>query len=876
MRDRSIAGGRFAITLAAVALVALGDAAVAGAQVGGIDLQTAAEQADSAAQDTAVQVVRDTAAVARPDTTAAFSLAIPATDIPRRAEETSGELRDIRNSLMPAPELNNLARQVQDLLFRLGRRRAEFDRLDVDELSQRALDDLRQEWLAIQLQLTSWQNRLVSQAERIVAERQRLREIDEVWSETLQSAATFEMPPALTQRTQSVLLAEESVLQLVRFERDVVLTLQDQASEELLAVAEVIREIDAARQRKIGGLLTADGPPLWTAVRTQRDSLSPAAQASRTARLNVSHVREYFARSTATYGRPGYWVQLGIFLLLTLVLSWFRYLSRKWSYEDEDLKATARILSRPFSAALLITLLFTRSIYPTAPLALFDLSRLLLIIPILRLLPEVAVSQLRSAVFAIAALFVADWLINLAYPDSLLSRLLLLGWSAAAFVTAVWLARPKGSLSRIASRTWARASILVGRISALVLVLAIAANVLGYINFASYLASTALVSAYAAIALYAGYLVLGGAWRAILRTRLATSLKAIRVHIGTAERRGLSLLAWAGVVGWVLVVTGVLGTRDDLLRLVSKLFSSGIEFGSVTLSLGNILVFLITVWLAVIVSGILRALLAEDVFPKTKHARAADTFSTLAYWALLLIGFLFAAAAAGFEIGRLTLLAGAFGVGIGFGLQDVVNNFVSGLILAFERPIQVGDIVDLGTVQGTVGRIGMRSSVIRTFQGADVVVPNSNLISSQMINWTRSDRLRRVDVAVGVAYGTDQGEVFNVLTEVAHKHPDVLDQPEPSVLLRGFGDSSLNFELRFWTYRFDGFMRIQSEVTRAILDALIAAGITIPFPQRDLHLKSLPQDVKPPDVRTSAPDAAPGTSDSAADNPDDAASGPAS
>jgi small-conductance mechanosensitive channel len=318
------------------------------------------------------------------------------------------------------------------------------------------------------------------------------------------------------------------------------------------------------------------------------------------------------------------------------------------------------------------------------------------------------------------------------------------------------------------------------------------------------------------------------------------------VHTTTAERRGLFLLRLVALAAWILLVSSLLGVADTLVDALSSGLSAGFDVGSVTISIGSVLAFLITIWLAIIVSGIIRALLAEDVFPKTRHARAADTISTVVYWAVLLIGFLFAAAAAGFEIGRLTLLAGAFGVGIGFGLQDVVNNFVSGLILAFERPIQVGDIVDLGTLQGTVSRIGMRSSVIRTFQGAEVVVPNSNLISNPMVNWTRSDRLRRVEIPVGVAYGTDQREVFNVLMEVAKEHPDVLEHPEPSVLLRGFGDSSLNFELRFWTYRFDGFLRIQSEVTRVILDALKKAGITIPFPQRDLHVKSVAPGAREP------------------------------
>jgi small-conductance mechanosensitive channel len=835
------AGRLLGLAVPPTALLALAilltPAAAQAQQASGAAPQTTAQAASAEADS--VQETQDTTVVAPIDTTTALPLAILPADIPRQAEETMVELRQMRNRLQPEQELATRTREVQDLLFLLGRRRAEFERLDLDEVSSRALEDRRQEWLAFQLQLGNWQSRLVTQAEAIVAERQRLREIRERWSETKQSAERFEMPPALVQRTESVLLAQETLLSQVRFERDVVLTVQDQVSEEILAVSSVVQEIDEARERRIGGLLTADGPPLWAAVRTQRDSIPLAAQVQNSLRDDLNQLKLYFDRTEATYGRSGQWLQIAIFISLSLLFSWFRYLSRSWTYDDPNLSASAKILARPFSAALLITLLGSRQIYPTAPLALFDASRLLILIPVLRLIPEAALAKFRSAVYVTVGLFVLDWIRNLTLSGSVFGRMALLVWGMVALLAFIWLGRPNGALARLGPGFWPKAALTLGRVAALVILAAVVANLFGFEQLAVYLSNATLAAAYSAIVLYAGYLVLGGAWRAILRTQLARSLKAIRVHIETAERRGLGLLSFIALIIWVLVVSSFLGVAGTLVSAVESALTSGFELGSVTVSLGGVIAFIFTLWLAVIISGIMRALLAEDVFPRTQHARAADSISTVVYWALLLIGFLFAAAAAGFEIGRLTLLAGAFGVGIGFGLQDVVNNFVSGLILAFERPIQVGDIVDIGTIQGTVSRIGMRSSVVRTFEGAEVVVPNSNLISNPMINWTRSDRLRRVQIPVGVAYGTDQRDVFNVLMDVSKHNEDILDHPEPSVLLRGFGDSSLNFELRFWTYRFDGFARVQSEVTRDVLDALIKAGITIPFPQRDLHLRSV-------------------------------------
>jgi small-conductance mechanosensitive channel len=185
-------------------------------------------------------------------------------------------------------------------------------------------------------------------------------------------------------------------------------------------------------------------------------------------------------------------------------------------------------------------------------------------------------------------------------------------------------------------------------------------------------------------------------------------------------------------------------------------------------------------------------------------------------------------------------------VGIGIGLQDVVNNFVSGLILLFERPIQLGDTVEVGTLRGDVKRIGMRSSTVRTFDGAEVIVPNSQFVSAQFVNWTLSDRQRRISLPVGVAYGTDPTRVIGILTEVARANDDILNHPEVQALFCGFGESSLDFELRVWTDRFDNWRQVQSDLSVAINAALREAEIEIPFPQRDLHIRTVSPEAREP------------------------------
>ncbi|MCD4682563.1 MAG: mechanosensitive ion channel [Bacteroidales bacterium] len=183
-------------------------------------------------------------------------------------------------------------------------------------------------------------------------------------------------------------------------------------------------------------------------------------------------------------------------------------------------------------------------------------------------------------------------------------------------------------------------------------------------------------------------------------------------------------------------------------------------------------------------------------------------------------------------------------MGIGFGLQGVVYNFIAGLILTFERPIQKGDTIELGTLFGNVINIGVRASTIRTYDGSEVIVPNGNLISNELINWTLSDRRRRKDVKVHVAYGNDPHEILKLLFDTVKANENVLPNPKPWPIFEGFGDSSLDFRIMFWV-EFDRGMTIQSEVAMNIYDAFAEAGIQIPFPQTDLHVKSFdPTDQK--------------------------------
>lgn len=244
--------------------------------------------------------------------------------------------------------------------------------------------------------------------------------------------------------------------------------------------------------------------------------------------------------------------------------------------------------------------------------------------------------------------------------------------------------------------------------------------------------------------------------------------------------------------------------------------------------------------LLVFLSKRLSKILVKKVLNKyIKDTGVADSIGTIFRYSVIVIGFITIFQSAGFDLSTLGLLAGALGVGIGFGLQNVTNNFISGIIILFERPIKVGDRIEVGDINGDVYSISMRSTTVITNDNISVIVPNSEFINSQVINWSHNDRRVRFKFPLGVSYNEHPERVRKIVLNVLHEHPGVLDDPQPDLWFEGYGDSSLNFNLAVWTS--DYIQRpgvFKSELYYAIFKKFGEHKIEIPFPQRDIHLKS--------------------------------------
>ncbi len=382
------------------------------------------------------------------------------------------------------------------------------------------------------------------------------------------------------------------------------------------------------------------------------------------------------------------------------------------------------------------------------------------------------------------------------------------------------------------------------RTGAIVFLVILIADVGGHSSFASRLFSLSLKTVF----LFLVYMMLIMLARGVLEFIVhSTSLQKFPIirkktpGIIAQSSRALNLLLGFFLVTVILSSWGIYASPA---AAVKGLLSLGFEIGSQTITLGLIITAIVFLYGSFITSWAIQSLLLDEILPRRQMDRGMQiSITRLLHYALVFLGFILALMALGLELTNLTILGGAFGIGVGFGLQAIVNNFASGLILLFERPVKIGDTIELGEQWGVIKNIGLRATIVQTYDNAEIVVPNSDLVSNQVTNWTLAERRVRIKINVGVAYGSDIPLVMKIPMECAEEHELILKDPAPQVLFMGFGDSSLDFEVRVWVADFGDRRIVPSDMHLAIDRKFRQSDIEIPFPQRDLHVRSMDESI---------------------------------
>jgi len=755
--------------------------------------------------------------------------------VPARAEALLSEVEAARRELAKQEEfgkiegdLTKLAPRLDALLARVGAALAASAPLD-------ELEDLTRELTPEAPSLKGWHEALEAETSRVAAQLEQLAQAKALWSATSSRSETAAAGELVAQRIRASLdlVREESAL--LRAWHDRVLALDNRVVEHHTVVASTLARLEEAATALRTTLLVPDRDPLWRSGFA--DALGEELpRISETFGSVAARNREYVLSDP----RPLI-AQMLLAALFALALVQADRKARRRAATAPELADATRVLERPMSIGLLLALIATPWLHPLAPRRFTQTLGLIALVPVARIVTHASEVASRLVLVGLFGVLLLDRLGLAALELPAISQTIFFLEIGLGIALAIRVLRRGGLPGNPRWVRWGARVVLVA------LAVALLAEIGGWSGLATLVGRGALSLALIAVYVWAA-VVAADALLAWVLSSPRWSRFPLAGAEAPAQRRARLFVRWLGAALWLYAALGSVGMRETAVESVRLILDAGISVGALSLTLGGVLAFLLTIVAAPVVARFISFLLEQGVYPRAHLPRGMPyALSTLARYAVYALAFLAALAAAGVELSQLSILIGGLGVGVGLGLQDIVKNFAAGLTLLFERRVHVGDVVQLqsGEIFGRVLAIGMRASLVRNWDGAEVVVPNSDLVSGAVINWTLSDRLRRIELPVGVAYGTDPERVAALLLEVARGHADVIEHPPPQALFQGFGESSLDFLLRVWSdSEYDRTLAIRSELALATHRTLRDAGITIPFPQRDLHLASVSPAVR--------------------------------
>ena len=631
-------------------------------------------------------------------------------------------------------------------------------------------------------QLEGWRTRLSDKIEDINKLKQELAEQKLTWEKTRDLERDEKLPQQVRERIETN-LKEINLLnkQLVALSNEL-LTQVDQLTGALIYLDEVLNTILKTEETLRAQILTIDSPPVWEMYSAESDTVSRFQKAKNIIDARQTDYKEFFRNY-----KVNIYVHLGIFVLLLFFSFSLKREVSKWSDEKKDASVaySFQVISKPFWSSLLVTLLITGVVYSGAPQDVFDAYYALLLFPVLTIVPGLIPSIDKKYFYFVGAVFVLSQFQDYFSELVVLDRTLMLIIDIATITLLVFVLKQAGRIRKVEPNVMWGFTFTVMRLCVLLLVVSVISNSVGNTVLSKLLSEGSLPMLYGGIIIYSSALILKGLFALLIQHESLSKLNMIQNYADEVKKQIFRVIRFLAVVYWVYITFRGFEIYEPIYNGVGDFLTQEWIVGSVSFSIGSILAFFITLWISLTLSKMIRFILQDEILTHIEMPRGVPgAISMMVRLVLITLGFILAFGAAGIELSNITIIFGALGVGIGFGLQNIFNNLISGLILAFERPIQVGDIIQIASLNlmGEVKDIGIRASIVRTFDGAEVVVPNGNLISNEMINWTLSDHRRRQEIIVGVKYGTDTTKVLEILNEVVPAQENVLKNPSPFII----------------------------------------------------------------------------------------------
>ncbi|HTK20559.1 MAG TPA: mechanosensitive ion channel domain-containing protein [Mucilaginibacter sp.] len=596
--------------------------------------------------------------------------------------------------------------------------------------------------------------------------------------------------------------------------------LQNQVSVAYTTVLDQSDQIDAKIKRFADRAMDGEFGLIWEKS-PQYNDLGSAVKA--TIDLNNTQLYYFLKNGTATH-------LIGL-LFLIIITFWIFYNRQRALKNNEQLKTipdhTNYILSNPLAASLLVVTALVPYFYDHPPVAYDEIFFLISIAFVLVLVKKSFSRTVFNFFVQLFIITIVYALSNVLIQITVTDKFITLFLSIAAIIIA-WVFFKKVRKEPEGHLPYTHTVIVIFIIlQALSLIL----NLTGRFSLAKILGITAVFNLWMLVSLYFIIQILIQGIFLQFHAKKAENTFIAWIDYTVLQKKFRSTLSAFAAFLWIFFLLQNLNIDDWVRDNMSDVLNQSRSIGGASFTFGGFVIFIIVIWISTLLSRIisyfydLSAQHTTDLSALKKKNRASTLLIRIGVFT---VGFLLAVAASGFPIDKLTIIFSAFGVGIGFGLQNIVNNLVSGMILAFEKPVQIGDVIEVGSHAGTIKEIGIRSSKLATGDGSEVIIPNGDMISQQVVNWTLSNTNRRVEMAIAVAYGSDIEKVKKLLTDLLSGRDDIMDTPGPTVFVNSVTDKFVEFRVSFWAADIANASALRSSVLAAIYEMLAKQGINLP------------------------------------------------
>ena len=778
-------------------------------------------------------MVIDSSAVKPPE-------AIPVIDVIQKIEEENEKTKLTEKKIKPKKSVLEIDSLLPPYSVFLDEQKIKSRAFVKANPNRQKVDNLIAKWVGFHDHLNSWESTINNYEEKNAILIKTISFDEVTWDLTYQNAKEEKVPAEVLNSINNTWAAIKKNKKAIINENNYFLKLESRINKQKIIVAGVIDDLNTLKNSEVYDLFYLRHPTLWNTSFRSLEDKSGEDGGMKTISKNVAGTLSFLKNNENNFYL--YFLVVGLIVLLFVFLK-KTYIKYEFNEENASLqKAKDVILNHSISGSIFLSLVIANQFFKSKPMLFANILLLLILIASIPLVQPYIYNRFKKLIYFLVLFFILDsaktyiWFTSGQYRVYLLIEALLV-------ITVLFIfTHPYLKTRKMKIGKFGLLLIRMTPVMYLLSIVSIVSNVLGYTNLTDLTLKITTQSAEIAVVFYGLLLLAFGISTGLLHYHFSIKDSYSDAVKLKTQLKVMQIIRFVAFVSWFIFFLKMVDLYKPIIEWLTEKLTEPYIMGSITFTIGAIVSFILILTVSYLITSFISFLIDGGSLKALKLPKGVPAaISMVIRYFIIAFGFVLALSALGMDFSKFNLMAGALGIGIGFGLQNIVSNFISGIILVFERPILVGDTVEVNNLLGTVSNIGVRASNIRTFDGAEVVVPNNNLIANDLINWTLSDNVKRIEILIGTTYSSDPNEILKVLTEVAINCKYALKSPPPKALFSEFGESSLNFRLLFWVH-YEVGLQAKSDVSIDVYNKFKELGIEIPFPQRDIYIKDLPKD----------------------------------